>query len=379
MYSGKVISYKLIVNKLFRDFPFDDRINDEECLEWLAEFMSHTNSGVVMEAKVGYIDVCDGRGDLPFDLHKIKQCAQLLGIENAEQAECGEGTIVPMRWSTDNFHSRYHSDSRDYTSSSGATYTVGQGFVFPSFSCGVIALSYEAIPTDCEGYPTIPAEQQWVEAATHYIAQKIAKKMFLRGEMTENKFELIEKDRNWYFSQAVNHSKQWNGVDEAESFKNQMVRTIPSINDHKNFFANMQIPEQRYFNGATNTTSSFGGSISNNTVSGLQSNANTSQVNYLPILITGAAGTITNSGATCINNLTSYGNTPITNYGIVYSIGSMPDTSDSVMSLGAITSPGSFTTVLSGLLANTTYHVRTFATHSTGTSYGNEITFTTLP
>lgn len=247
MHSGNTVSYKTIIDKVIRDFGFNYEINEEEGTEWLAEFMAHTNSGVVMEAKIAYIEVCDGRGDLPFDLHRIKQTAHLEGITTLEEAECGQGKMFPMRWATDNFHTRYHKDNRDYTTESRETYTVGQGFIFPSFDKGFLAMAYEGIPTDDYGYPTIPAEQQWLEASAHYIAHKVARKLWMRNELTGDKYQVIERDRDWYFAQAVNHSKQWNGVDEAETVKNSWVRTIPSLQDHSNFFANMQLPEMRKF------------------------------------------------------------------------------------------------------------------------------------
>lgn len=247
MYAGKTVSYKAILDKVIRDFGFNYDIHEEEGLEWLAEFMAHTNVGVVMDNKIAYISVCDGRGDLPDDLHKIGTVANVEGAATLEEASCGAGRLLPMRWATDYFHSRYHMDNRDYTSESRETYTVGQGFIFTSFSDGIIAMAYSAIPTDDCGYPTIPAEQQWLEAATHYIAHKIAKKLWIRNELAADKYMMIERDRDWYFAQAVNHAKQWNGVDEAESVKNSVVRTIPDIQAHASFFANMQLPEQRKF------------------------------------------------------------------------------------------------------------------------------------
>lgn len=247
MYAGKTVSYKAIIDKTIRDFGFNYDINEEEGVEWLAEFMAHTNVGIVMEDKVAYIHVCDGRGDLPYDLHKIEQTVCISGITTIEEAECGKGVLSPMRWATDHFHKRYHKDDRDYTSQSAQTYTVGQGYVFPSFNKGFLAMAYSAIPTDKCGYPTIPAEQQWVEAAAHYIAHKIARKLWLRNEITADKFQVIERDRDWYFAQAVNHAKQWGNVDQAESAKNAYVRTIPDLQAHASFFANMQLPEQRNF------------------------------------------------------------------------------------------------------------------------------------
>lgn len=387
MTSGNVVSYKAIIDKLLRDFPFDEKFTDEEGLEWLAEFMAHTNSGAVMKADIAYLDACDGRATLPHDLHRIKQVVQITGVETADDAKCGGGKMIPMRWSTDQFHSRYHLDSRDYTTQSRSTYTVGQGFIFPSFSKGILAISYEAIPTDECGYPTIPGDQQWLEGATFYLAYKIARKMWLRNEITSDKFQLIERDRDWYFQQAVNHSKQWNGVDEAESFKNQLIRTIPSIQDHGSFFANMQLPEQRYFRGASNGGTTTGNGQATNIKTGIPPVLSQTAPDYLPLLITGSAHSITSNSAVVTNNLTSYGNTTIVQHGLVYSTSTNPSTSDSVVSLGAIAAVGQFDTSLGGLLANTTYYVRAFATSMSGntntpanrTSYGNETSFTTLP
>ena len=247
MYAGKTVSYKAILDKTIRDFGFNYDINEEEGVEWLAEFMAHTNVGVTMEEKIAYIEICDGRGDLPFDLYKIGQTVTIEGVETLEEAQCGHGRMVPMRWKTDYFHKRYHIDNRDYTSEARNTYTVGQGYIFTSQNKGIIAMSYLAIPTDDCGYPTIPAEQQWLEAGAHYIAHKIARKLWIRNELAGDKYQIIERDRDWYFAQAVNHAKQWNGVDEAETVKNATVRTIPQLQDHASFFANMQLPELRKF------------------------------------------------------------------------------------------------------------------------------------
>jgi hypothetical protein len=243
MYSGKMVSSSAIMDKQSRDWGFE--ISDEQGLEWLAEFMAHTNVGVTMTQNIAYIVICDGRGNLPFDLHKIETVAELDCIETIEQAECGEGRLIPMRWSTDKFHARYHKDDRDYTTQSRSTYTVSDNCIFPSFSNGFIAMAYEAIPTDKEGNPMIPGEQQWLEAATHELAWKAARKLWITDSIADKKYQIIERDRDWYFAQAVNHSKQWHNVDHAESVKNSILRTIPDVQAHASFFANFQLPEQR--------------------------------------------------------------------------------------------------------------------------------------
>jgi len=252
MYAGKMVTYKAIMDKQIRDWGFE--IDDEQGLEWVAEFMAHTNVGCVMSAMIAYIPICDGRGDLPYDLHKLETVAHLTDITSLQEAECGGGTMHPMRWATDKFHARYHKDSRDYTTQSTDTYTVSENSIFPSFSEGFIAMAYEAIPTDNCGDILIPAEQQWLEAASHELAWKAARKKWVVDALADKKYHEIKTERDWYFAQAVNHAKQWHNVDHAESVKNSHVRTIPDLQAHASFFANFQLPEQRNFRGSGNGT-----------------------------------------------------------------------------------------------------------------------------
>lgn len=250
MYTGNTVSYRAIIDKQSRDWGLD--ISDEAGLEWLAEFMAHTKVGIIMDTVVAYIPICDGRGTLPTNLYKIVQTAFLDCVDTIEQAECGEGVLYPMRWSTDSFHTRYHKDDRDYTTESRHTYTVNNGYIFTSFSEGFVAMAIETIPTDKDGFPMIPAEQAWMEAASHELAWKAARKLRITGSIDPNVYAEIQRDRDWYFAQAVNQAKLPQNVDQMESLKNSVVMTIPDIQAHASFFANLQLPEERKFRGTVN-------------------------------------------------------------------------------------------------------------------------------
>lgn len=81
-----------------------------------------------------------------------------------------------------------------------------------------------------------------------------------------------------------------------------------------------------------------------------------------------------NSGITIINN----GNVPIIDAGICWSTTSNPTiNSSSYSSLGSLQT-GTHNIHINGLAPNTNYYLRSYATNSTGTSYGNELTFITL-
>ena len=95
-----------------------------------------------------------------------------------------------------------------------------------------------------------------------------------------------------------------------------------------------------------------------------------------PIVTTNNITNITQTTATGGGSVTSSGSTAVTARGICWSTNPNPTISGNHTSNGAGT--GSFMADITGLTANTTYYVRAYATNSVGTSYGDEVCFTTL-
>jgi len=97
---------------------------------------------------------------------------------------------------------------------------------------------------------------------------------------------------------------------------------------------------------------------------------------HAPIaLTTTSAGSITQTSAVSGGNITSDGGVPITARGVCWSTSQMPTVTASKTSDG--TGVGSFSSTLTGLTAGTTYFGRAYATNAAGTSYGNQISFST--
>jgi hypothetical protein len=96
-----------------------------------------------------------------------------------------------------------------------------------------------------------------------------------------------------------------------------------------------------------------------------------------PTVTTEVITSIGQNSATGGGNVTSEGTQPVIARGVVYDLSSNPTLANSFTTNG--TGAGSFTSILTGLLANTTYFVRAYATNSVDITYGNQVTFTTLP
>ena len=96
-----------------------------------------------------------------------------------------------------------------------------------------------------------------------------------------------------------------------------------------------------------------------------------------PTLTTSSISSITSTSANAGGSISADGGASVSARGLVYGTTSNPTLSNSVLIIGS--GVGGFSGSLSGLTPNTTYYIRAYATNSSGTGYGNEISFQTLP
>lgn len=96
----------------------------------------------------------------------------------------------------------------------------------------------------------------------------------------------------------------------------------------------------------------------------------------VPTLTTTTISSVTAVGSVSGGEITDDGGSNVTARGVVWSTSSNPTISLSTKTTDG-NGTGIFTSNISGLVANTTYYVRAYATNSTGTGYGNETSFTT--
>ncbi len=95
----------------------------------------------------------------------------------------------------------------------------------------------------------------------------------------------------------------------------------------------------------------------------------------LPVVTTSSVSDITANTAKGGGTITEEGVAPVTERGICWSLTDAPTTSDNKMLNG--TGLVTYTSIMDGLTASTTYYVRAFASNSSGTSYGNSVKFVT--
>jgi len=100
------------------------------------------------------------------------------------------------------------------------------------------------------------------------------------------------------------------------------------------------------------------------------------QTTTLPTLTTVAISAITQTAANSGGNVSADGGATVSARGVIWSTSQNPTVALSTKTSNG-TGTGEFTSNITGLTANTTYYVRAYATNSTGTAYGNEVSFKT--
>ena len=96
----------------------------------------------------------------------------------------------------------------------------------------------------------------------------------------------------------------------------------------------------------------------------------------IPILSTTSASAIESTTATSGGDISKDGGSAVIARGVCWSTSQNPTTGNSKTSDGSGT--GTFTSLITGLVPGTTYYIKAYATNSNGTSYGTQLSFTTL-
>jgi uncharacterized protein (TIGR02145 family) len=127
--------------------------------------------------------------------------------------------------------------------------------------------------------------------------------------------------------------------------------------------------------GLTAGTTYFARAYASNSVGTAYGNEIVFTTINVPTLITTEVSAITGTTAISGGNVTGNGNANIIARGVCWSTSVNPTTANSKTTDGI--GNGIFTSSITGLTLSTTYFIRAYATNSVGTSYGNEIIFTT--
>tara|TARA_R100001244_G_scaffold113795_1_gene84280 strand:- start:190 stop:1080 length:891 start_codon:yes stop_codon:yes gene_type:complete len=157
----------------------------------------------------------------------------------------GTSALQPLKYGAGTFHKSMHCDECvNEFADSVDSYIIDGDYIKTSFASGKICLSYMAFPTDEDCYPLIPDDISFKEAMFWYIY----KQLLLGGfDKPNNKIDYAFADQKWqYYCTQARNSANYPDIDKYQSFMDQWVRLVPSINRHAVFFEDLNDRETLY-------------------------------------------------------------------------------------------------------------------------------------
>lgn len=236
MLNGKVKSIQHIIEKVFRNTGLVEGVDLHDVIEWAGEAIELIGAPQSLTDKVECIKIVDGRGDLPCDLHLVMQF-RYKGVDG----------YTAMGYASNNFH-RHCNESPDLSCECSVTYTLSDDCVFTNFDSGTVEVAYRALPTDKNGWPTIPDDIKFVKAVEYYIREKLDYLLWRTNKLPQAVYEKTVQDQLWSLGAAQTRGAM-PSVDELKNIKNNFLRLIPKINQEEDFFNSLGIQEQRLING----------------------------------------------------------------------------------------------------------------------------------
>ena len=283
-------SSKVIIRKIFRDLRLKNDNWIDDAIEWIGEALEHIGATAQFANKTCVLEISDHRQVLPNDLYYINQVAinssvppdvegeldRLIEkvkdltktIQDAqEQGMTYNNTVVtlqeinsrivvlenvyfqndvalsPLQYGSSTFHESIHCDKCvNINAKNEHTYIIDNGYVKTSFQSGKICLSYMVFPTDGDNFPLVPADISFKEAMFWYIYKKL---LLSYPTLVKNGIDYSFAEEQWkYYCTQARNAANYPDIDRYESFMNQWVKMIPSLDKHDLAFEQLNSKEE---------------------------------------------------------------------------------------------------------------------------------------
>ena len=253
MNNGKYRSIKSLMSRILMN-PLMNELNESDVALYISDCLRLIEAPAIYENKVVDIDIKEHRGELPCDLIYIKQTRMYAGSNAKLRTPQSTYTtqlsrFVPMKYASDHFHTALHEQSSpDLMGTNGSeldyevTYQINGDFIYTSFPDGKVQMSYQGLKVDEEGYPMIPDNVKVEKAIEAYIKVQHYTIMWELGKIADKVIQKAEQEYAWYVGAAETSMRSLT-IDQAESLKAALTRTILKPLQHHNGFRNLGTQE----------------------------------------------------------------------------------------------------------------------------------------
>lgn len=186
------VSMEMVIERIHRDYKFIPRLKVSDVMEWMGSIYGAINYPGLYRRKITgddpnnpHIAIVSYRGTLPVGFRRILKG----GVRDASTKEV-------YRPSTNTFTEfQYSLGESPYYSNTDKVYNIAGGYIFVEDETATLELAYEAFPIDERGYPLVPDNEQVIEYAKNFIAEKITFNLFAEGKISEKVWDEIDKRR----------------------------------------------------------------------------------------------------------------------------------------------------------------------------------------
>ena len=200
---------------------------------------------------IDYFDTIEsGTGNLVTDASIVNLAMQLYDLtyeEALSKINTEPGTKATL---SSLLESRTTSTIDTGYSTTDYVYTVRGGYIKTNVDTGYLMVSYQAIPTDIEGYPLIPDTFSFRTALYWYINMKLLYPQWKTGQVRDAVYRDARSSWNYYCKQAYGDAMMPDRG-QLESIKNNWLRLIPNIGEMDTDFSHVG-EQQTVYTHSTN-------------------------------------------------------------------------------------------------------------------------------
>jgi len=245
--TGRHVSLKNIIAKVYRDLKLKEEEDFIDFFEWGAEALEQIGVFEQLETKGLCIPINFYKAELPCDLVYLNYISY--DNKNLLPSSNLQGPVITDDVSNTEYTglslpdhvARFDTPAYVGGISQGTpinSYTISNGYIKVGVQDGDLHISYQAMPTDEEGYPLVPDDVSFREAVYRYIVYKHLYPKYVRGEVSDRVIADAENKWLWYCGQA-GAKAQMPSLAGLESMARSYLSLKPNVQQFKNFFEDL--------------------------------------------------------------------------------------------------------------------------------------------
>lgn len=211
MLSGKTISVKSLIAKVYRDLQLKEEEPFMDFIEHIAEALDFIHVYPQYDHKAIEFVLDAYKTELPLDYIGL-ELIEYNGVNMRPTPNIfGPGSDVgssgiyytPYSYNQSKIENAVFIDPEDTSYfCPGYSFKIENGWLKTSFNEGTINMVYTSQPMDDEGYPLIPDNQSFREALYWYVVYKYLYPKVLKGEVNGQFYDDAYNKWQWYCNQA---------------------------------------------------------------------------------------------------------------------------------------------------------------------------------